>query len=328
MKKINSDMQVILDAHQALAPLPIESLDPELARQMPLLDRAAASVYGQHLKQKTLATMPIPVGKIKQLTIGLIGDEVLLRIYSPEGEHPFGGWPILVYYHGGGWVIGSLDTYDSSCRALCHVAECIVISAHYRQAPEYPWPAAVEDAWEAYQWTNEHALEISGNPKKIAIGGESAGGNLAAVVTLLARGKGILPVHQLLIYPMTNLVDGQESISARENADAKPLNQAMLNWFYDKYVHQDIPRTDFRISPLYAETHAGLPPTTIILAEIDPLRTDGENYAAKLKIAGVPVELLIFEGVTHEFFGLAGLVAEATNAVKCAADALQLAFRS
>ena len=142
----------------------------------------------------------------------------------------------------------------------------------------------------------------------------------------VAREKSILPVHQLLIYPVTDLVDGQSSASAQENAQAKPLNQAMLNWFYDQYVLSDTLRTDFKISPLYAESHAGLPPATIILAEIDPLRNDGEKHAAKLQTAGVPVQLKMFEGVTHEFFGLAGLLSEATEAVKLAAQALKVSF--
>lgn len=319
-------MQLILDAHEALAPLPIETMEAELARQLPLLDRAAVVVYGQHFTKRAFSPMPIPVGKIEHRTIGEMTDDIIIRIYSPLGDPPPEGWPILVYFHGGGWVLANLDTYDASCRALCHAANCLVVSVHYRQAPEYPWPAAVEDAFEAYRWVIDHAHEMAGDPKRIAVGGESAGGNLAAVVSLLARADGILPVHQLLIYPVTDLADGPMSISAQENAKAKPLNQAMLNWFYDQYVASDKLRTDFRISPLYATSHAGLPPATIILAEIDPLRHDGESYAAKLQTAGVPVQLKIFEGVTHEFFGLAGLVSEATEAVKFAGTALNAAF--
>jgi acetyl esterase len=317
---------LILKAHQDLAPLPIECLEAEHARQIPLLDRAAAVVYGQHFTKRAFAPMPLPVGNIEHMVIGEVEDEILVRIYKPKIDRPTDGWPILVYFHGGGWVIATLDTYDSSCRALCNSADCIIISVHYRQAPEYPWPAAVEDAFEAYRWTIDNAETIGGNPDKIAVGGESAGGNLAAVVSLLAREEGLIPVHQLLIYPVTDLVDGQTSISAQENAEAKPLNQAMLNWFYDQYVNSDVLRTNFKISPMFAETHANLPPTTIILAEIDPLRHDGESYAAKLQTAGVPVQIKIFEGVTHEFFGLAGLVNEATEAVKFAGEALKTAF--
>ncbi len=193
--------------------------------------------------------------------------------------------------------------------------------------PEHKWPAAPKDAFKAWTWVANNAHDIDGNPAKIAVAGESAGGNLAAVVCLLARDQGVaVPVHQLLIYPVTDVADGVNSVSARENADAKPLNAAMLKWFYNHYLPQDANRRAPDVSPLYAKDHAGLPPATIILAELDPLRSDGEAYAAKLEQAGVPVTLETYAGVTHEFFGMAGIVSEATNAIELACDNLEVAF--
>ncbi len=319
-------MQMVLDAYTELGPLPIESLPPDLARQIPLPDRAAVSVYGHHFLKKALTPFPVPVGKVEHGLIKTPSGSLLTRIYTPKGDAPDGGWPVLVYFHGGGFVIATLDTYDSSCRALCDGAGCVVVSLHYRQAPEHPWPAAVEDAMAAYGWTLINAVPMGWNPALVAVGGESAGGNLAAIVALMARDRDEQqPVHQLLIYPVTNFVNGSQSPSAIENATAQPLNQAMLEWFYGYYLG-DTDRAQAYVSPLYAASHANLSPATVILAQIDPLRSDGEAYADKLAGAGVPTSLKIYEGVTHEFFGLAGLVHEATEAVAFASKELRKSF--
>jgi acetyl esterase len=321
----NNQMQMILDAHAEMGPLPIENLDPVRARQIPLPDRAAVAVYGQHFIKKALAPMPLPVGRVEHRALGA---DVLLRIYTPKGDMPKGGWPSVVYFHGGGFVIATLDTYDASCRALCDGAHAKIISVHYRQAPENPWPAAVEDAFNAYQWVQENTRQLNLNPNQIAIAGESAGGNLATVVCLIARTqKAPMPVHQLLVYPVTDMANGVNSASARENANAKPLNRAMLNWFYGHYLQGEDAHHP-SASPLLATSHQGLPAATVILAEIDPLRSDGEAYAKKLKEAGVPVNLKVFDGVTHEFFGLVGLVDEAAAAMKMACDDLKDAFEA
>ncbi|MES2906706.1 MAG: alpha/beta hydrolase [Pseudomonadota bacterium] len=323
MKKPNDQMQAVLDVHKEMGPLPIESLTGEQARQIPLLDRAAVGVYGHSLMKKAMAPLPPNVGKVENK---ILPHNLMVRVYTPKGDMPRGGWPGLVYFHGGGWVIATLDTYDSSCRALCLGAECVVVSAHYRQAPEHPWPAAIEDAFAAHEWVVQNAGQLGIDGTRIAIGGESAGGNLATVTALAARDKGApLPVHQVLVYPVTDLLAGFNSPSAIENKNAKPLNQAMLSWFYDKYVPEGADRSDPSISPLYAKLE-GLPPTTIILAEIDPLRTDGEVYARKLEEAGVAVNLKCYEGVTHEFFGLGGLVSEANKAVAEVSADLRKAF--
>ncbi|MDE1170116.1 MAG: alpha/beta hydrolase [Verrucomicrobium sp.] len=324
--KPNAAMQAILDAHTAMGPLPIETLTPEQARLIPLPDRAAIAYYGQHFTKKALAPLPLPVGETRHLLIPTAEGRLVARLYTPKGEAPEEGWPLVVYFHGGGWVLANLDTYDASCRALCNGAEAMVLAVHYRQAPEHPWPAAMKDAYAAFEWAAAHAPGLDADPNRIAVAGESAGGNLAAVVSQIARDKEAqLPLHQLLIYPVTDLLHGIESPSAEENAEARPLNRAMLRWFYGHYVPEREDRSHPYISPLYGET-AGLPPATVILAQIDPLRSDGEAYAVKMAEADVPVTLKIYEGVTHEFFGMAGLIHEATDAVALASKELRQAF--
>ena len=328
MEEPNSQMQAILDVLQELNPLPIETLTAEQARSIPLPDRAAFIYYGQHLSKKVLAPMPPPIGRVEHRLIPGGDSGLLIRIYAPKKEAPEGGWPVVVYYHGGGWVIAALDTYDGSCRAISTGAECMVISVEYRKAPEHPFPAAVEDAFTAYQWVLANVRSLGGDPTRVAVAGESAGGNLAAVVCQLARDQGFpLPIHQVLIYPVTDIAHGSGSPSALENENAKPLNRAMLDWFYAYYVPQGADRTQPSLSPYHAESLIGLPPATVINAQIDPLLDDGIKYANKLGAANVPVVHKISKGVTHEFFGLAGLVTEATEAVAMACHELRRAFR-
>ncbi|HEY8965637.1 MAG TPA: alpha/beta hydrolase [Candidatus Methylacidiphilales bacterium] len=320
-------MQLVLDEFESLNPLPIETLTPELARLIPLPDRAALAVYGHHFAKKALVPFPLPLGSVEhRLLPGAEGD-LLARVYTPKGDAPEIGWPLLVYFHGGGWVIADLDTYDASCRALCDGAECVVVSVHYRQAPEHPWPAAPNDALAAFEWVRDHAATFAGDPARIAVAGESAGGNLAAVVCQMLRDKGIPgPVHQLLVYPVTDLAGGPDSPSAIENEEAKPLNRAMLGWFYGHYAPEPAQRGHPYASPLHAKSFVGLPPATVILAQIDPLRDDGQRYADRLGTSGVDVTVETFEGATHEFFGMAGLVHEATAAMALAAKNLRRAF--
>jgi acetyl esterase len=265
---------------------------------------------------------PEPVGGVEHRLIPGPAGEILARIYSPEGDGPF---PVLVYFHGGGWVIATLSTYDASCRALCNLAECIVVSVAYRQAPEHKFPAAVEDAFAAYQWVRQSAAKFNGDPGRVAVGGESAGGNLATVVALLARDAGIQPPsHQLLVYPVTDF--SFDTPSYRQNGEAKPLNAAMMRWFWRHYLPSEAEGRDPRASPLQAPDLSRLPPATVITAEIDPLHSEREAYAARLAEAGVPVEHRHFVGVTHEFFGMVAGVSEAKEAVEFAAANLKRAF--
>ena len=247
---------------------------------------------------------------------------VLVRTYTPlEGTRPF---PVIVYYHGGGWVIADLDTYEPSARALAAKTGAIVVSVAYRQAPEHPFPNAHEDAFAAYQWVVENASQIGGNPSRIATAGESAGGNLAVAVPLMAKERGVqLPVHILSVYP---IADGDvQSPSYDEYANAKPLNRPLMEWFFNYYMPNWQTETDPLISLTSADL-SGLPATTIVNAEIDPLRSEGEELMQAMQAAGVSVEREVYPGVTHEFFGMAALLEQAVEAQDFAANRLKQAF--
>lgn len=318
----SNQMQEVLDELASFHAPPMESLTAENARQLPTLADAVQGVVGKHALKRTMMPMPVPVGAIEHVLIPGPAGDLLARVYSPAGDGPF---PVLLYFHGGGWVIANLDTYDSSCRALVKKAACVVVSVAYRQAPEHKYPAAADDAFAAYRWLLENTTSVNGDPMRIAVGGESAGGNLAAVVALRARDEGLqMPVHQLLVYPVTNYAFDTESYL--ENADAKPLNAPMMHWFWDQYLPDAGAGMNKYASPLRADDVSGLPPATVITAELDPLRSEGEAYAQRLSDAGVPVAVTCYEGVTHEFFGMAGVVDEATEAVAMAAEGLQSAF--
>lgn len=318
MQQPNAQMQAVLDELQVLGGKPIETLTPDEARRQP----SPADAVGSLLMRRGLDPSPVPLANVDDRLIpGPIGD-FRVRVYTPEGAGPF---PVLLYMHGGGWVIATIDTYDASCRALANAVPCIVVSVNYRQAPEHPFPAAVDDVHAAYHWVLANAAEFGGDPTRIAVAGESAGGNLATVLTLLAREHGDpLPLHQLLVYPVTDFNDDKPSYW--ENADAKPLNRAMMQWFKVHYLPNAADAGDPRAAPLGAADLSGLPPATIILAEIDPLRSDGEQYLERLRAAGVPTRATVFKGVTHEFFGMTAVLDAAKDAVAEAADELRASF--
>ena len=315
-----ADMQAILDQLAAFEAPPIEALSAENARKVPLPGDAVVAVLAE--RGETVA--PEAVGDIShQLIAGPDGNDILLRILTPEGDGPF---PVTVYYHGGGWVIAGLDAYEPSARALTNAANTVVVMVAYRQSPESLFPAAVEDAYAAYQWVTENAADINGDPERVAVAGESAGGNLATVVSLLARENGDpMPVYQLLIYPVTQLV-GADTPSALTYADAAPLNSAMLGWFKERYLAEPSDAWNAFVSPLLVQDLSGLPPATVITAELDPLRSEGEAYATRLTEAGVEVVYQNFDGVTHEFFGMGAVLEEAQQAVTLAAEGLTAAF--
>lgn len=263
--------------------------------------------------------MPQPVGQIAHQLIPGQGGDILARIFTPKGDGPF---PVIVYFHGGGWVIANLEVYEPSCRALCNEAEAIVVSVAYRQAPEHKYPAAADDAHAAVQWVMNNARQLNGDSSRVAVAGESAGGNLAAVACLRARDEGgRMPVAQLLVYPVTDA--SMNTPSYTEQANAKPLNAAMMQWFWKHYLKDESQGREPYASPMMAGNLAGLPPAIVITAELDPLRDEGEAYARRLADAGVSVDMRRFDGVTHEFFGLAGAVSKATEAVTEAANGLK-----
>ncbi len=268
---------------------------------------------------------PIPAAMVDTTgkDIPVKGGNIHLRIYTPKaGTAPF---PVIVYYHGGGFVIADLDVYDASAKGLAEQTGAIVVSVAYRLAPEHKFPAAHDDAFAAYQWTVKNAASIKGNPKMIAVAGESAGGNLAANVSIMARDKGVqLPVHQLLVYPVAG--SDMNTKSYLKNATAKPLDKPMMAWFVKNYLNNMGEAKDARIN-LVGANLKGLPPTTIITAEIDPLMSDGEMLAEKLKAADVKVDSKNYDGVTHEFFGMAIIVPQAKDAQAYGSDALKKAFQ-
>lgn len=319
LAKPNAQMQAILDQLAMLGGKPIENLSVEQARQQPT---PADAVKALLAKQNTSTTEA--VGRIEDMRIAGPEGEIPLRIYWPQGiaAEPY---PVIVYYHGGGWVIADLDTYDGSARALANAASAIVIAAHYRQAPEHKFPAAHEDAFAAYRWALQNAGTLGGDVKRIAVAGESAGGNMAAAVAIRARDEQIqLPVHQVLIYPVTNCAF--DTISQQENATAEPLSTPMLSWFYEKYLNGPADGANPMFSILRTEDLSGLPSATVITADIDPLRSEGEAYAERLQEAGVNVDYKNYEGVTHEFFGMGTVLDQARLAVEQAATGLRIAF--
>lgn len=314
----DAQMKAVLDELAAFDAPPIDKLSPENARNLP---SAADAVIGVLAKQGKPAVEM--VGDIShQLIPGPEGD-LLARVYLPKGSGPF---PVLVYFHGGGWVIANIGTYDASCRALTNAANCIVVSVAYRQAPEHKFPAAAEDAYAATQWVIANAAKLKGDPMRVAVGGESAGGNLAAVTCLMARDRqGKMPVHQMLIYPVTNYAF--DTPSYQENANASPLNKAGMQWFWRQYLNSESDGSNPYASPLRAENLRGLPPATVITADIDPLRSEGQAYAQRLKEAGTAVKATNYTNVSHEFFGMGAVVKKAKQAVNEAAAGLRSGFR-
>ena len=315
--KANADMQAVLDAHAALGAKPLATLTPKQARAQPSPADAVKSVLESRGKPAT----PEPVGRIENRNVPGAAGEVPVRIYWPKGAGPF---PVVFYIHGGGWVIANLDVYDGSARAITNAANAVVVSTHYRQAPEHPFPASHDDVLATYQWTVKNAASLQGDPKRIAVVGESAGGNMAANVSIAARDKGWpMPVHQVLIYPVANTNTDTESY--RTNADAMPLDKPGMEWFFEHTAKNPGDLEDPRLALIDADLK-GLPPTTIIAAEIDPLLSDGKMLADRLKAAGVAVDYREWKRVTHEFFGMGAVVPEGKEAVAFAAKGLKKGF--
>lgn len=263
-----------------------------------------------------------PVHQVDDRTIPGPAGEIPVRVYRPSDDRPL---PVVVWFHGGGWTIGNLDTHDNTCRSLANGVGCVVVSVDYRLAPEHKFPAAVDDALAATEWVAEHATEVGGDPARVAVAGDSAGGNLAAVVSLLARDAGTPDLaYQLLVYPVTD--HEFESASMRGNATGYFLEQESMRWFYNQYLNDENDGADWRFSPLRAAELSGLPPAFVLTAEFDPLRDQGELYARELEAAGVPVELRRYDGVFHGFFGMREFIEPAQQAFDDVTKALRAAL--
>ncbi|BCT91247.1 acetylhydrolase [Lysobacter helvus] len=313
-------MQAVLDQLAKLGGKPVETLTAVEARKQP----SPADAVKALLESQGKPTTPEAVAKVENRTFPGPGGAVPIRIYTPEGKGPM---PVVLYIHGGGWVIADLDTYDASPRAIANAAKAIVVSTHYRQGPEHLFPAAHDDTLAAYEWLLKNAAKLGGDPKRIALVGESAGGNMAADIAIAARDKGLqAPLHQVLVYPVAD--KAMDSPSYLENANAKPLNKPMMEWFAKNYLGDPAKAADPRISLVDQPNLAGLPPATIILAQIDPLRSGGEKLAEKLQAAGVPVTVQRYDGVAHEFFGMGAVVDKAKQAQQLAGAELRKAFEA
>jgi acetyl esterase len=265
---------------------------------------------------------PEPVERVAERSVPGPGGAIRVRVYTPKGRGPH---PVLVYFHGGGFVLCSLDTHDGTCRSLANASGALVVSVDYRLAPEHRFPAAPEDCYAATRWVAEHAAQIGGDPSRVAVAGDSAGGNLAAVVALMARDRGGPALRfQLLIYPVTDCDFG--TASYRENAEGYFLTTGMMRWFWSQYLAEPAAGAEAYASPLRAGNLRGLPPALCITAQYDPLRDEGEAYARRLREAGVAAALSRYDGMFHGFFGMSAQLDAAKRAVAEAGDALRKAL--
>ncbi|MFG3054858.1 alpha/beta hydrolase [Kitasatospora sp. NPDC048239] len=267
---------------------------------------------------------PEPVGAVEEHRIPGPGGELTVRIYRPAGAA--GRLPALLYLFGGGWTLGSPDTSDAICRSLTNAVGCVTASVGYRLAPEHPFPAAVHDCRAAARWLVEQADSLGIDPARLAVGGDSAGGNLTAALTLIARDEGGPALrHQLLVYPNTD--HRADTASLREHDDPALFNRRSVAWYWGHYLADPADGDHPHASPLRAADLSGLPPATVITAEYDPLRDEGEQYAEALRAAGVPVEARRYAGMPHGFFAMAGVLDAGGEAHEYAAQRLREALR-
>lgn len=321
--KADADMQAVLDELASLGGKPIETLTPAEARQQPTPTDAVMAILKKQGKDTSPTALVPGVTSVDREITGAAGN-IPARIYTPDGPGPF---PVIVYYHGGGWVIADKEVYDGGARGLAKQANAIVVSSDYRRAPEAKFPASHDDALAAYKWAAENAASIKGDPKRLALAGESAGGNMAISTAVAVRDAAglVKPTHVLAVYPVGQ-TGNLNTKSYVDSATAKPLNKPMIEWFVDKLLAKPEDKMDPRLDVLNAKL-AGLPPVTIINAQIDPLREDGAMLQTALKKAGVKVDRKVYDGVTHEFFGMAAVVKDAADAQKYGGQALKASFR-
>jgi len=310
---LDPQMKLLLDTFNAAGPMFLRAETPEQARAK---------------MQALMEANPVPPEEIYRAEDrripGVVG-EIPVRIYTPEGNPPMG---VLVYYHGGGWVLGDLESHDRVCRSLANKAGCVVVSVDYRLAPEHVFPAAADDCYAATKWVAENAASLGADPARLAVGGDSAGGNLAAAVAMMARDQGGPAIaFQLLFYPVTDCA--LDTPSQKEfAADGHVLSRGDMEWFWNHYLgpDSDSEKTNPYACPLRAKNLAGLPPALVMTASHDPLRDEGERFAQRLISAGVKVTCTRYEGVTHGFISFADALDKGKAGQQQAADALKVAF--
>lgn len=281
-------------------------------------DMEAADARAMAKEMPPTVDEPEAVAVVYDRTIPGPDGDVPVRVYRPvEGGDPL---PVVVYFHGGGWVICDLDTHDGTCRALANGVDAVVVSVDYRLAPEHKFPAPAEDAYAATQWVAEHAADLGADASRLAVAGDSAGGNLAAAVALMARDRGGPAIaFQLLIYPVMDF--SFDTVSYRDNAEGYFLHRASMEWYWRQYLDDEATGANPYASPLRVDDARGLPPGMVLTAEFDPLRDEGDAYARRLAESGVDVTQLPYPGLIHGFMGFAGLVDAAARAQEevCAA---------
>ena len=306
---LDPQAQRVIEAMAALNLKPVEDSTPAEARES--------------IRTRTAALGPFPdVAAVVDHRVAVSGGEITVRAYSPDGPGPH---PALVYYHGGGWVIGDLYTHDGLCRSITNAARCTVLSVDYRLAPESKYPVAVEDSYAALLWIVANAERLGIDRRRMAVGGDSAGGNLATVMALMARDRtGPRLALQVLIYPVTD--HDLDTRSYRENATGYILTREGMRWFWNHYLASEAQGREPYASPLHAASLAGLPPALVITAEYDPLCDEGEAYAARLRDAGVPVTLTRYPGMFHGFVRLTNVLDKARTALDEIASSVQKAF--
>jgi acetyl esterase len=270
---------------------------------------------------------PSPVAEVRDLAAKGPAGPIPLRLYRGKGTEAKSPQPTLIYFHGGGWVLGNLDSHDGVCRDIANAAQCTVISVDYRLAPEAKFPAAADDSIAAAQWIHENAAELGVDRTRLAVGGDSAGGNLSAVVALHARDNGGPKLKlQVLIYPSADMSSVYPSYE--EFAEQLPLTRTTMDWFVDLYLkNRSEDAKDWRASPLHAKSLTGLPPAFVITAAMDPLRDEGEEFARALMKAGVPVEVKRFDGQIHGFLTMGRIVKDSAVAIADIATELRKAFK-
>jgi|CZKS01.1.fsa_nt_gi acetyl esterase len=305
--KLDPAVRQLLEAAEAEGNPPLESFSPEEARKL-----AIESL-------KTAGGTPEPVRSIENLRIPGPDCEIPIRVYTPDAPAPR---PALVYFHGGGWVVCDLDTHDVVCTAIAHRAGAVVIAVDYRLAPEHKFPAAVTDSYAATAWVASNVTKLGIDPKRISVGGDSAGGNLAAVVSLKSRDEdGPAIALQVMVYPATDL-SSFDTPSYQEFGENHYLTKSEMEWFRQHYLRSMEDARDPHASPLLASDLSRLPPVLIITAECDPLRDEGEAYAKRLANDGVPVTYTCYPGMIHPFFSLSGAIPQAFDAIQQVANAV------
>jgi acetyl esterase len=277
------------------------------------------------MRQISSMTLAAPeVASVVNRTIPGPASDIPIRVYTPKGGAA--PRPVLVFFHGGGWVIGDLETHDAPCRQLASAVPALVVAVDYRLAPEHRFPAALDDAWAATAWVSEHGASIGVDPSRIAVGGDSAGGTLTAGVTFRARERGLPLAFQLLVYPVTD--HRFDTASYEACASGYGLTRAAMQWYWDLYLGPEGDGSAPEASPLRADDLAGLPPALVQTCEFDPLRDEGEAYGARLAAAGVPATVSRYDGLIHGVFRMPGTVPAAWAMLEEAAAALRAAFAS